>query len=254
MRTIGACVVLCFCLLMAAGFASYKWKSPAEDELAEFQSDTNMVVSDWYRKGYFILEFDGHFYWLVNSIFLKMLGFHVLIWIVATFYIMSRTGAITDREGLFLVTYFGSYVVLLALSLAFWMVGGILISNFLPDRWIPFDFLAFLTLVGTYAAIAAYLASMAIGRIGKRGGEMEYQPSSARVVVVGVPRATRRGRVLRAMMKSLFVAVASAIGGKIGGWIGGVLVFVISAGVSTWFELPSDLDPSHHHEPPSPHP
>jgi hypothetical protein len=41
------------------------------------------------------------------------------------------------------------------------------------------------------------------------------------------------------MAKALFVAIASGIGAKIGGWIGAVVVFVIFAGVSAYFEIPS---------------
>jgi hypothetical protein len=118
----------------------------------------------------------------------------------------------------------------------------------------PFWFVGFLLTVGLWTVALSiagvllihWLARSMLGGTGKWGSG---RTAAASTTVMGakVPAATRRRRMVHAMMKALFVAVASGNGGKIGGWIGGVLVFVISAGVSAYFEIPfADTDHSQH--------
>jgi hypothetical protein len=53
---------------------------------------------------------------------------------------------------------------------------------------------------------------------------------------------------VRRMVKALLVAVATGLGSQAGGWVGGVIVFVLSAGLSAYYEIPDAA-----HSQPEPH-
>ncbi len=231
-------ILACFCLLFMTGCSFQPSHEAADVELIKIQSDQSMVVSEWYRQGYFV---GGNF--VLNSICLKMLGVHAVLWIGMTIYIERRLRR-ANRLRLhdhpvarLLFHYLLGYLFLATVCLLFWWSGGILVSIWSPNRHLPFDFACFLALAAIYAAVAAYVAVLLINKV--RG-----RPQPTLAIAPSGPVTSRSGRMVRAMLKAAFVALASGIGGQIGGWIGGTLVFVISVGVSAFFGIPA---PQIHH-------
>lgn len=275
-------VVVCYSCLLTVGCADKKQIAERRSkEVEEWKSDKNMLVPDWYRAEYdFSTELGG--LWgdgaSGNKLAWKMLGLHLILTMVATMIVVPRLNA-SDKTGNgekpsggeqnaldgWWVFYGLSQFVLLVLSVAVWLLAGIVVPIFSSGSYIPFSFIGFLLMVaGWVAAVSVgavlFIHSVAWSKSGEKvgGGSRQsnlsppnvinvaaIQPVDGRqqdVTVVKTMTATRRGRMLRAMMKAGFVAVVSAIGAKLGGWIGGVLVFVISAGVSAYFELPHSDD------------
>jgi hypothetical protein len=253
MRSSLGLIVVYACLLMAGCSGVAQNYNSADQEVLKLQNDPHMVASDWYRKGYITHPIDeqGRI-GIFNSVFLKMLGLHAILWLFMAIYIQvnlksawqvrhpntnifmkfafwcySPQGADMQMKSVGAFMYFAVNLPLAAIWVAFWLLGGVIIPIFYPDAYMPFDFVGFLTLVGFYATIAAYLASRLM------------RSSSSSSMSTSTGNISGAGRTVRAMAKALFVAVASGVGGKLGGWIGGILVFVLSAGVSAFFELPS---------------
>jgi len=267
--------------LLVAGCHSHPEREAAEKELQKIQSDNDMVMSEWYRNGYFIFEINNGKY-ILNHFLLRLIGIHALSWLCLMIYLMVRPDPPSDNRGLPSIIDFldrlGKWccgvdgfngpvlgisawliltnALLFAIWVILWLFVGIVIDVFVPNTYVTFDYVGFFTLIGLYAAIAATIVVRVINSISA------HTQSDARSKVdgsLGEPTSSsvrsraliRRGRMVRAMLKALFIAVASAIGSKLGGWIGGVLVFVISAGVSAFLECPSadsgqPQHPDHH--------
>jgi hypothetical protein len=264
MRSVGGVVVFCLCLLSVGGCAPSKQQNEEAEakvkkELADLQADRNMLVPDWYRaeytywvSGYGIGNIQNKHIW-------RMLGLHLLLWLFVSMGIgwYSESKEWGDGGEVAPMAFGIGTVGLLALWVVVWLLCSILVPIFAPGSYIPFSFLGFLLTAGLWIAVISVGGVLLIHLLARNmiGGKVTWgsganEPASSSVMGVRIPAATRRGRILRAMLKALFVAVASAIGGRIGGWVGGILVFVISAGVSSYFELPpSDTDHSHHPDP-----
>jgi hypothetical protein len=251
MKTILGVTAMCFCLLTVAGCSSQTNKQVAEKEVSRMESDENMVVSDWFRKGYFV-----HENYILNSLLLKMLGLFTVLWLAGSIYFIvwcfQNDGGTPGPDELLQQTpipYLIGYVLMFVIWVVFWFIAGIVISIVSPSSYIPFDFAGFLTLVGINVAIVAYFSFLLINKV-KTKSPVPEQAATPNVIINTKGPSSRHKRVLRAMLKALFVAVASAVGAKIGGWIGGVLVFVISAGMSAFFEMPpSEADHSQRNDP-----
>lgn len=225
----------------------------ADQEIKRLQSDNTMVVSDWYRKGYFkgAQRQEGSERVVVyNKTLISMLGLHAILWLCMSVYtqhsVVSRANSKWGNNhparvwqfdvgpwkvkgsSIAVTMYLVGNLALMVAWVAFWLLGDVLISIVSPGSYIPFDFVGFLTLVGFYGTTIAYFVSQLMRPMAAASGSGGSTGAAG-----GAPR------VVRAMLKALFVAVASGIGGKLGGWIGGMLVFVLSAGVSAIFELPS---------------